>query len=98
MLATMDLSEARGLVLFRVVREGIGISSRLSAIALSLEQFPPPPLSLTGYYDLRGFCYTWRTEGRGHRVREKGERARAGKDLSSYCVNRLPAATLRTAC
>jgi hypothetical protein len=34
MLATMDLSEARGLVLFRIVREGIGISSRLSAIAL----------------------------------------------------------------
>jgi hypothetical protein len=34
MLATMDLSEARGLVLFRVVREGIGISQRLSAIAL----------------------------------------------------------------
>src|ERR1700730_12437684 len=31
MLATMDLSEARGLVLFRVVREGIGISRRLSA-------------------------------------------------------------------
>src|ERR1700681_4030215 len=30
----MDLSEARGLVLFRVVREGIGISQRLSAIAL----------------------------------------------------------------
>jgi hypothetical protein len=30
-LATMDLSEARGLVLFRVVREGIGISQRLSA-------------------------------------------------------------------
>jgi hypothetical protein len=30
----MDLSEARGLVLFRVVREGIGISRRLSAIAL----------------------------------------------------------------
>lgn len=27
----MDLSEARGLVLFRVVREGIGISRRLSA-------------------------------------------------------------------
>src|SRR5437870_12605868 len=27
----MDLSEARGLVLFRVVREGIGISQRLSA-------------------------------------------------------------------
>jgi len=33
MLATMDLSEARGLVLFRVVREGIGISQRLDAIA-----------------------------------------------------------------
>ena len=32
MLATMDLSEARGLVLFRVVREGIGISQRLDAI------------------------------------------------------------------
>src|SRR5450631_2822365 len=30
----MDLSEARGLVLFRVVREGIGISQRLSANAL----------------------------------------------------------------
>ena len=30
----MDLSEARGLVLFRVVRRGIGISRRLSAIAL----------------------------------------------------------------
>src|ERR1700751_5321719 len=30
----MDLSEARGLVLFRVAREGIGISQRLSAIAL----------------------------------------------------------------
>src|SRR6266853_3820635 len=30
-VATMDLSEARGLVLFRVVREGIGISRRLSA-------------------------------------------------------------------
>jgi hypothetical protein len=30
----MDLSEARGLVLFRVIREGIGISQRLSAIAL----------------------------------------------------------------
>src|SRR6266478_1162958 len=28
----MDLSEARGLVLFRVVRRGIGISRRLSAI------------------------------------------------------------------
>src|ERR1700724_1068397 len=27
----MDLSEARGLVLFRVIREGIGISQRLSA-------------------------------------------------------------------
>ena len=27
----MDLSEAPGLVLFRVVREGIGISQRLSA-------------------------------------------------------------------
>src|SRR5579862_1659464 len=27
----MDLSEARGLVLFRVVREGIGITQRLSA-------------------------------------------------------------------
>jgi hypothetical protein len=27
----MDLCEARGLVLFRVVREGIGISQRLSA-------------------------------------------------------------------
>jgi hypothetical protein len=27
----MDLSEARGLELFRVVREGIGISRRLSA-------------------------------------------------------------------
>ena len=27
----MDLSEARGLMLFRVVREGIGISQRLSA-------------------------------------------------------------------
>jgi len=27
----MDLSEARGLVLFRVVREGIGITRRLSA-------------------------------------------------------------------
>jgi len=33
-VATMDLSEARGLVLFRVVRRGIGISRRLSAIAL----------------------------------------------------------------
>src|SRR5713226_6056064 len=31
-VATMDLSEARGLVLFRVVRRGIGISRRLSAI------------------------------------------------------------------
>src|SRR5271167_2821833 len=30
----MDLSEARGLVLFRVIRRGIGISQRLSAIAL----------------------------------------------------------------
>ena len=30
----MDLSEARGLVLFRVVRRGIEISRRLSAIAL----------------------------------------------------------------
>src|SRR6184192_1838821 len=30
----MDLSEAPGLVLFRVVREGIGISQRLSATAL----------------------------------------------------------------
>src|SRR5437879_1713637 len=30
-VSTMDLSEARGLVLFRVVREGIGISQRLSA-------------------------------------------------------------------
>jgi hypothetical protein len=30
----MDLSEARGLVLFRVIRRGIGISRRLSAIAL----------------------------------------------------------------
>jgi hypothetical protein len=30
----MDLSEARGLVLFRVVRGGIGISRRLSAVAL----------------------------------------------------------------
>src|SRR5260370_7051420 len=30
MVATMDLSEARGLVLFRVVRRGIGISRRLS--------------------------------------------------------------------
>src|SRR5207245_1461144 len=30
-VATMDLSEARGLVLFRVVRRGIGISRRLSA-------------------------------------------------------------------
>src|SRR2546425_415391 len=29
-VATMDLSEARGLVLFRVVRRGIGISRRLS--------------------------------------------------------------------
>src|ERR1700756_771796 len=28
----MDLSEARGLVLFRVVREGIGITRRLSAL------------------------------------------------------------------
>src|SRR3984893_3341942 len=27
----MDLSEARGLVLFRVIREGIGITQRLSA-------------------------------------------------------------------
>ena len=26
-LATMDLSEARGLVLFRVIREGIGINT-----------------------------------------------------------------------
>ena len=30
-VATMDLSEAHGLVLFRVVRRGIGISRRLSA-------------------------------------------------------------------
>src|ERR1700721_2048276 len=30
-LSTMDLSEARGLVLFWVVRRGIGISQRLSA-------------------------------------------------------------------
>src|ERR1700682_5476517 len=30
-VSTMDLSEARGLVLFRVIREGIGISQRLSA-------------------------------------------------------------------
>jgi len=30
-VSTKDLSEARGLVLFRVVREGIGISQRLSA-------------------------------------------------------------------
>src|SRR2546427_6194244 len=30
-VSTMDLSEAQGLVLFRVVREGIGISQRLSA-------------------------------------------------------------------
>src|SRR6266404_1707354 len=30
MVATMDLSEARGLVLFRVVRRGIEISRRLS--------------------------------------------------------------------
>src|SRR6266566_4954766 len=30
MVATMDLSEARGLVLFRVIRRGIGISRRLS--------------------------------------------------------------------
>ena len=37
-VATMDLSEARGLVLFRVVREGIGISRRLSAIALTCLQ------------------------------------------------------------
>src|SRR6266852_8000002 len=29
-VATMDLSEARGLVLFRVVRRGIGITRRLS--------------------------------------------------------------------
>ena len=31
-VSTMDLSEARGLVLFRVVRGGIGISQRLGAI------------------------------------------------------------------
>src|SRR5439155_10972587 len=31
----MDLSEAPGLVLFRVVREGIGISQRLSATGTS---------------------------------------------------------------
>ena len=31
MVATMDLSEACGLVLFRVIRRGIGISRRLSA-------------------------------------------------------------------
>src|SRR6266487_2728944 len=30
-VSTMDLSEAPGLVLFRVIREGIGISQRLSA-------------------------------------------------------------------
>src|SRR2546427_6991604 len=30
-VSTMDLSEAHGLVLFRVVREGIGITQRLSA-------------------------------------------------------------------
>ncbi len=33
MLATMDLSEARGLVLFRVVRGGIGFTQRLGAKA-----------------------------------------------------------------
>jgi hypothetical protein len=32
----MDLSEARGLVLFRVVRGGIGISQRLGAIGTVL--------------------------------------------------------------
>jgi hypothetical protein len=31
----MDLSEARGLVLFRVVREGIGITQRLVPAALA---------------------------------------------------------------
>ena len=30
-VSTMDLSEARGLVLFRAVRRGIGITQRLSA-------------------------------------------------------------------
>jgi hypothetical protein len=30
-VSTMDLSEARGLVLFRVVREGIGVTRRLGA-------------------------------------------------------------------
>src|SRR6266496_3997861 len=30
-VSTMDLSEARGLVLFRVIRGGIGITQRLSA-------------------------------------------------------------------
>src|SRR5438874_3812157 len=33
----MDLSEAPGLVLFRVVREGIGISQRLSATGTCLQ-------------------------------------------------------------
>src|SRR3989441_12647944 len=34
-VSTMDLSEAPGLVLFRVVRRGIGISRRLSASGTS---------------------------------------------------------------
>jgi hypothetical protein len=33
-VSTMDLSEALGLVLFRVIRGGIGITQRLGAIGI----------------------------------------------------------------
>src|SRR5947208_15482005 len=47
----MDLSEAPGLVLFRVVREGIGISQRLSATGISQRLSASGTCAPTGDWD-----------------------------------------------
>ena len=40
-VSTMVLSATRGLVLFRVIREGIGLTQRLSATGAAIDRFQP---------------------------------------------------------
>ena len=75
-MSTMDLSEARGLVLFRVIREGIGISQRLSA----LDTYAP-----TGDWDAHPRTRTSQEPTGHHQTKIAGD----GKGSSPETLKRL---------
>lgn len=57
-------------------RQHVPVNTVVFRLAVEIGLYTPV-LSLTGYYDLRGFCYTPNPEeprGRGPRASERGER------------------------